>query len=54
MNAEDRLHAVLQAEAEDLIPAGDGLDIIRGRLDARRSLRARLVPIAALAGVAAV
>ncbi|MDT7545505.1 MAG: hypothetical protein QOE99_1615 [Actinomycetota bacterium] len=54
MNAEDRLHAVLHAEADDLVPAGDGLDIIRGRLDARRSLRARLLPVAALAGVAAV
>jgi hypothetical protein len=54
VNAEERLHAVLQAEAEDLVPAGAGLDIIRGRLDARRSRRIRLVPVAALAGVAAV
>jgi hypothetical protein len=51
---EDRLRQVLLAEAEDLIPAGDGLLRIQQRLADRHSLRSKLVPALAIAGVVAV
>jgi hypothetical protein len=51
---EDRLRQILLAEAEDLIPAGDGLQRIAQRLADRRSLRSKLIPAVAIAGVVAV
>jgi hypothetical protein len=51
---EDRLRQILQAEADDLIPLGDGLRRIEQRLADRRSLRSRLVPALAIAGVVAI
>jgi hypothetical protein len=54
MTPEDRLRQVLLAEAEDLIPVGDGLQRIQQRLADRRSLRSKLVPAMAIAGVIAV
>jgi hypothetical protein len=54
MTPEDRLRQILQAEADDLIPVGDGLRRIEQRLADRRSLRSRLVPALAIAGVVAI
>jgi hypothetical protein len=51
---EDRLRQVLLAEAEELRPAGDGLQRIQARLADRRSLRSKLLPAVAIAGVVAV
>jgi hypothetical protein len=51
MSAEDRLRQILLAEAEDVIPAGDGLQRIQDRLADRRSLRSKLLPAIAIAGV---
>jgi hypothetical protein len=51
---EDRLRQILQVEAEDLVPAGDGLRRIEQRLSERRTLRARLVPAVGIAGAVAV
>jgi hypothetical protein len=51
---EDRLRQILLAEAEDLIPAGDGMQRIQQRLADRRSFRSKLVPAMAIAGVIAV
>ena len=51
---EDRLRQILLAEAEDIIPAGDGLQQIQERLAHRRSLRSKLVPAVAVGGVLAV
>ncbi|MCU1590989.1 MAG: hypothetical protein JWP11_2245 [Frankiales bacterium] len=51
---EDRLRDILQGEAENLVPAGDGLWRIQQRLAERRSLRSRLVPAIAIGGVIAV
>jgi hypothetical protein len=48
---EDRLRQILLAEAEDVIPAGDGLRRIEQRLADRRSLRSKLVPAVAIVGV---
>ena len=54
MTPEERLRQLLH-EDDDVPVAGDGLHRIRQRLDARRSLRTRLlVPAASLAGVVAV
>lgn len=52
MTPEERLRALLQADEPP--PAGDGLQRIQQRLASRRSLRTRLVPALALAGVVAV
>jgi hypothetical protein len=54
VKSEDRLRDLLQAEVEDLVPAGDGLSVIRERLDSRRRRRSRLVPVMSVAGVVAV
>jgi hypothetical protein len=54
ISPEDRLRQILLAEAEDLIPAGDGLQRIERRLADRRSLRSKLLPAVAIAGVVAV
>jgi hypothetical protein len=54
ISPEDRLRQVLLAEAEDLVPAGDGLQRIEQRLADRHSLRSKLVPALAIAGVVAV
>ncbi|MBK5308259.1 MAG: hypothetical protein JJD92_16370 [Frankiaceae bacterium] len=54
MTPEDRLRQILQLEAEDLVPAGDGLRRIEQRLSQRRTLRSRIVPAVAIAGVVAV
>lgn len=51
---EDRLRQILQTGAQDLRPAGDGLRRIQQRLADRRSLRSRLAPAVALAGVVAI
>jgi hypothetical protein len=51
---EDRLRQVLLAEAEELLPTGDGLQRIQARLADRRSLRSKLLPAVAIAGVVAV
>lgn len=51
---EERLRQILQADAEDLLPGGDGLQRIQQRLAERRSLRTKLVPVIAIAGVVAV
>jgi hypothetical protein len=48
---EDRLRQILLAEAEELIPAGDGLRRIEQRLADRRTLRSRLVPAVAIAAI---
>jgi hypothetical protein len=54
ISPEDRLRQILLAEAEDIVPAGDGLQRIQQRLAYRRSLRSKLVPAIAVAGVLAV
>jgi hypothetical protein len=51
---EDRLRQILQTEADDVVPAGDGLRQIEQRLADRRSLRSKLVPALAIAGVVAI
>ncbi|MDT7537899.1 MAG: hypothetical protein QOI82_1484 [Actinomycetota bacterium] len=51
---EDRLRQILLAEAEDITPAGDGLQRIQQRLVDRRSLRSKLIPAMAIAGVVAI
>lgn len=51
MSTEEQLRALLQHAAEDVVPRGDGLAVIRERIAARRSWRRFLVPVAALAGV---
>jgi hypothetical protein len=48
---EDRLRQILLAEAEDIVPAGDGLQRIEQRLADRHSLRSKLIPAVAIAGV---
>ncbi|MDX6197796.1 MAG: hypothetical protein QOJ79_947 [Actinomycetota bacterium] len=51
---EDRLRQILLAEADDVVPVGDGLQRIQQRLSDRRSLRSKLIPAIAIAGVAAI
>jgi hypothetical protein len=51
---EDRLRQILLAEAEDITPAGDGLQRIQQRLVDRHSLRSKLIPAIAIAGVLAI
>jgi hypothetical protein len=51
---EDKLAALLRAEAQTVVPAGDGLARIQGRVARRRRTRLLAVPGAALATAAAV
>lgn len=51
---EDRLRQLLQAEQDDVVPAGDGMSRIAQRIAQRRSWRSRLGPAIAIAGVVAI
>ena len=51
---EELLRTSLRGEADDVNPGGDGLARIRARVDARRSRRAWLRPLAAVGAVALV
>jgi hypothetical protein len=53
MSAEDRLRDVLRGEATTIVPAGDGLERIRDRVERRRRVRRWVVPSAVLATGAA-
>jgi hypothetical protein len=54
MSAEDRLRDILRSEAQEIVPAGDGLAKIQARVARRRRLRIWTIPGAAVATAGAV
>lgn len=54
MTSEEHLRQLLRDEAERIVPAGDGLAVVRARVARRRSRVRFWVPVTALAAVVAV